>query len=376
VVGGGPAGAYLAYRIARDGGRVTLFDASHPREKPCGGGLTPRALELLPEAPPSDPLPGRWHTTCRFDSGEGPVVDVSLPRAMLVAPRLQLDAWLLRRAVEAGAEHVAERVVEVSPGRLRTARGARTGFDVVVGADGAGSLVRRTFLAPVPPARLVMATGWIAPGDAPLLVRFLPGLAGYLWLFPRPGHVDVGACAPLGGPPTAALRDRLEAEAARHFPALAEPAGSRYAHTIPSLSADPRSVLEVAGPGWALVGDAAGLADPITGEGIFGALQSASFLADTLRSGSPAAYPRRLLEGFGGDFVRAAALRPRFYAAGFPTRMVSFSRRSPAIRAVLRDLVLGEQPYRTLKRRLLRSGPRFLAEALRSLLPDRRRGQA
>jgi len=59
VVGAGPAGALLAYHLAGGGAAVTVFDASHPREKPCGGGLTGKALALLPKAPADDPLPVR-----------------------------------------------------------------------------------------------------------------------------------------------------------------------------------------------------------------------------------------------------------------------------------------------------------------------------
>jgi len=106
LVGAGPAGSLLAWRLAGDGAQVTVFDASHPREKPCGGGVTPKALDRLPPAPDDDPLPGRMVHTCAFDSGEGERVDVTLPRPMLVASRRELDAWLLRRATQAGALHV------------------------------------------------------------------------------------------------------------------------------------------------------------------------------------------------------------------------------------------------------------------------------
>ena len=71
VVGAGPAGSLLAWRLARDGAAVTVYDASHPREKPCGGGLTAKALTLLPDAPPDDPLPARLVHACRFESGQG-----------------------------------------------------------------------------------------------------------------------------------------------------------------------------------------------------------------------------------------------------------------------------------------------------------------
>jgi flavin-dependent dehydrogenase len=373
VVGAGPAGSLAAARLARDGARVTVFDASHPREKPCGGGLTAKALRLLPAAPPSDPLPVRYLDRCRFDSGSGDSVEVALGQPVGIASRLALDSWLLRRAVDAGAAHVAERVVAVdATGRVRTARGREDTFDVIVGADGAGSLVRRTLLAPVPPARLMMAAGWFAGGDSEMVVRFAPDLEGYLWLFPRPGHVGVGICAPLARVPTSRMTERLRLEVARAFPALADPDAPRYAHTIPSPGADARSLLETGGERWALVGDAAALADPITGEGIYYGLRSAAVLAETLREeGSPRRYPLRMLESFGHELLKAAALRERFYAPGFAGRMVRFAARSGAIREVLADLVLGEQGYAGLKRRLVRAAPRFAVQYAASSVTSR-----
>jgi flavin-dependent dehydrogenase len=364
IVGGGPAGSLLAHDLARGGASATLFDASHPREKPCGGGLTPRAWHLLPPVPHCDPLPGRHVAECRFDSGEGHYVDVSLRQPVLIAARRALDAWLLRRAVEAGACHRAERVVGVdAEGGIRSASGAREAFDVVVGADGAGSLVRRTLAGPLPAARLLMAAGWLADGDAPMLVRFTPGLAGYLWVFPRDGHVEVGICAPLGAVPTRELLARLEGEAERSFPRLAPPGRARQAHTIPFPDARPRSLLGIAGPRWALVGDAAALADPVTGEGIRYALLSARLLARTLLEGAgPERYASRVAGGFGRELRRAARWRPRFFAPGFPTRMVRYAARSAAVSGVLAELVLGEQGYLGLEWRLLRAGPRFLLD--------------
>jgi flavin-dependent dehydrogenase len=364
VVGAGPGGALAAARLGAGGARVTVFDASHPREKPCGGGLTAKALALLPAAPAADPLPVRYVERCRFDSGSGDSVEVALRAPVGIASRRSLDGWLLRRAVDAGAVHVAERVVAVDAGgRVRTAAGREETFDAIVGADGAGSLVRRTLLGPVPPARLMMAAGWFARGDSEMVVRFTPDLRGYLWLFPRPGHVGVGICAPLARVPTARMLDRLAREVARAFPALVDEDAPRYAHTIPSPSADPRSLLEAGGERWALVGDAAALADPITGEGIYYALRSAALLADTLRAdGSLRRYPERLLETVGRELLKAAALHERFYAPGFARGMVRFAARSASVRDVLADLVLGEQGYAGLKRRLVRAAPRFALE--------------
>jgi flavin-dependent dehydrogenase len=338
VVGAGPAGSLLAWKLAARGTSVAIFDASHPREKPCGGGLTAKALALLPEAPADDPLPARRIDRCVFESGEGERVDLDLTRPVAIAARSDLDSWLLRRAVAAGAVHVAERVVEVdADGGLRTAARAAS-FDLVVGADGSGSLVRRTFVGATPPARLTMAAGWFATGASEMTIRFVPGLAGYLWLFPRLDHVGVGICAPLAAQPTRDLLARLRREAARSFPAMADEEAETYAHTIPSPSADPASLREIAGARWALVGDAAALADPITGE------------------------------DFGHELLRAAALHRRFYAEGFTRRMLAFASRSAAIRTVLGDLVLGDQGYAGLKHRLLRSVPRFAAQYAGSFL--------
>jgi flavin-dependent dehydrogenase len=373
VVGAGPAGTAAAGRLARDGACVSIFDASHPREKPCGGGLTAKALRLLPAAPAADPLPVRLVDRCRFDSGSGDAVEVQLREPVGIASRLALDAWLLRRAVADGATYIAERVIAVAAsGRLRTSAGRDETFDLIVGADGAGSLVRRTLLAPVPPARLMMAAGWFARGDSEMVVRFTPDLQGYLWLFPRPGHVGVGICAPLARVPTARMLDRLASEVARAFPALLDEDAPRYAHTIPSPTADPRSLLEVAGDRWALIGDAAALADPITGEGIYYGLRSALVLADTLREdGSLRRYPARALDSFGRELLKAASLHDRFYAPGFSPRMVRFAARSRAVRDVLGDLVLGELGYAGLKRRLVRAAPRFAADYLVSALSGR-----
>jgi flavin-dependent dehydrogenase len=374
VVGAGPAGSLLAHHLARDGAHVTVFDASHPREKPCGGGLTAKALTLLPTAPPGDPLAARTIDACAIESGTGEGVRVALARPMAVAARKDLDAWLLRRATDAGARHIADRVVAVDDtGGVRTAAGREEAFDLMVGADGAGSLVRRTFLRPIPASRLMMAAGWYAPGSSSMLVRFTPDLTGYLWLFPRPDHVGVGICAPLGAVPTSTLVGRLQREVARSFPALAEAENPRYAHTIPCPGPTEGSLREIAGRRWALVGDAAALADPLTGEGIYYALRSAAVLAAVLReTGNAAVYPERLLEDFGHELLRAAALRDRFYAPGFARRMVAYGARSRAIREVLSDLVLGEQSYRGLKARLLRAAPRFAWDSVVArLVPGR-----
>lgn len=362
IVGAGPAGAMAALEFAKRGARVSVFDPSHPREKPCGGGLTGKALALLPPGTDHDPLPARRVQNCRFDTARGMMIELDLGEPVGIVARSEFDAWLLRRAVDAGARHIDDRITRVEPdGRVRTLGGINEAFDLVVGADGANSLVRRSFLSATPKERRWMACGWYARGDSEMVVRFLEGVEGYLWLFPRAGHVGVGIGAPLGNPPTRELLALLEREVSRAFPALVRDVDTPYyAHTIPSPGADGAALREMAGEKWALVGDAAALADPITGEGIFYALRSAQLLAETIvEGGTPQRYAERSMEVFGHDLMRAARLYKRFFAPGFTDRMLDYADRSPALSRVLVDLVLGKQDYMSLKRRLVTTLPRF-----------------
>jgi flavin-dependent dehydrogenase len=173
--------------------------------------------------------------------------------------------------------------------------------------------------------------------------------------------VGVGIGAPLGNPPTRDLLALLEREVARAFPALARDEDTPYyAHTIPSPGEDGATLREMAGEKWALLGDAAALADPITGEGIYYALRSGQLLAEVMMSGgSPQKYAERAMEDFGHDLMRAARLYRRFFAPGFTDRMLDYADRSPALARVVVDLVLGKQNYMSLKQRLVMTLPRF-----------------
>jgi flavin-dependent dehydrogenase len=376
IVGAGPAGSMAGLEFAKRGASVAIFDPSHPREKPCGGGLTGKSLALLPEGPARDPVPARRVQRCRFDTPRGLMLELGLGEPVGMVARAEFDAWLLRRAVDAGARHHKDRITRVdAEGRVKTLAGLEETFDLVVGADGANSLVRRTFLTATPKERRWMACGWYARGDAEMVVRFLQNVEGYLWLFPRAGHVGVGIGAPLGHPPTRDLLALLEREVARAFPAMARDEDTPYyAHTIPSPGEDGATLREMAGEKWALIGDAAALADPITGEGIFYALRSGQLLAETMMGGgSTRTYADLAMEEFGHDLMRAARLYRRFFAPGFTDRMLDYADRSPALSKVMVDLVLGKQDYMSLKRRLVMTLPRFgwdLATApLRRALP-------
>jgi flavin-dependent dehydrogenase len=146
-------------------------------------------------------------------------------------------------------------------------------------------------------------------------------------------------------------RSRIE----EHLRSTAE----RYAARIPGLAAKTWDSRKVSGDDWALLGDAAGFADPVTGEGIYYALRSAELFAEAYLSGDALSYEKRWRDDFGAELRRAAQMRPRFYGnfwgAPFTERMIEFARGHRGVKRVLGDLVAGEQGYVDLKKKLFKS---------------------
>jgi len=364
IVGAGPAGALAAYRLARGGARVALFDASHPREKPCGGGVTGRALALVHDVLPKPHVKTTPITSARFTNALAaacgdvdPVVDLG-SGALLVVSRSEFDAALLDAARGAGAEFVAARVRDIAIDRtcaeLTTDRGVfRAG--IVVGADGATSLVRRRVGRAFTRAQLSIAAGFFARGatSGEIVLEMTGDPPGYLWSFPRVDHLAIGVCAQADVASAPSLRATAAAWIDRIGAAPGAPL-EPYSWPIPSLSTADFDADRVTGSRWALVGDAAGLVDPITREGIFFALASAGWLADEiLTSGSISAYEARVRDEAVPELARAARLKRIFFRPAFAALLRSALRESAAIRAVMADLVAGQQPYATLHWRLL-----------------------
>jgi flavin-dependent dehydrogenase len=133
----------------------------------------------------------------------------------------------------------------------------------------------------------------------------------------------------------------------------------RYAARIPGLAAQTWDKRKTCGDDWALLGDAAGFADPVTGEGIYYALRSAELFADAYLRGVPLSYENSWRADFGAELRRAAQMRRKFYGnfwgAPFTERMIEFARGHRGVKRVLGDLVAGEQGYVNLKKKLVKS---------------------
>jgi geranylgeranyl reductase family protein len=367
VIGAGPSGAWTAHRLAARGVRVLLVDHSHPREKPCGGGVTGRALAIVRDAFQATSPPSVSIRSARFvDTATGASASVPLNAdedELVVTTRAGFDAHILEAATRAGATHLPRRVLELSRERtgfvLHLTDGENVRVDRIVGADGANSLARRRLTAPFRRDQLSAATGFFVHGctSTEVVVEFVADPPGYLWSFPRPDHLAIGICAAAdGGTTVRSLRDRARAWIDSAGLAARGHRLEAYSWPIPSLSGADLTNLAVGGDRWVLVGDAAGLVDPITREGIFFALRSAEFAADALSAAAP--HPERDFDDRVHDEIvvelqRAAAFKARFFQPRFTGLLVDALCRSRQIARIMADIVAGVQPYRGLRRRLL-----------------------
>jgi len=276
VVGAGPGGSTAAHLLARDGASVLLLDrATFPRDKPCGGGLTGRAVRLLPcDVEPVvedriDVVDVRLGFRSRFERrARRPVA--------LMTQRRRLDAFLAERAAEAGAElHDNTKVTQVRDDGV-VADGREVGASAVVVADGAnGGTARSLGLGGE------VIHGVAFEGNAPypssryrgrMVIEFggIPG--GYGWVFPKGDHVNVGVGGWESEGPR--LREHLSTLAREHGidpGSLAETRGYRLPMRRPENRIVRGRVL--------CVGDAAGLVDPFSGDGMYEALASARLAA-------------------------------------------------------------------------------------------------
>lgn len=321
VVGGGPAGSTVAWRLASAGARVTLLDAAtFPRVKLCAGWITHGVLADLRLDPSAYP-----HTIQPFSSVSLAVGDVQHETrwphvASYGIVRAEFDTYLLHRAAAAGTTiHEGARVrgvQETSTGVCVESDVGTFTAGVVVGAGGHGCPVARAFGDVDEHEDVVVAQEsetrvgaerlrTLTPhhGSPELIAE--PDFHGYGWYFSKGDFLNIGVGA-IGGLP---IRRRLE----RMLAALRErgrlPDDLQVAPFRGHAYAIRRDrARRLAGARFALVGDAAGLARDVSGEGIGPAVRSGVLAAESVLAGDPASHAERVAAAFGAPPAALARL--------------------------------------------------------------------
>jgi len=372
VIGAGPAGSAAAAWAARAGLDVTLVDAERfPRDKPCGDGLTPRAIAELDGLGMSGWLEGRARNFGLRAAGFGQVLYLpwpggSLPSRGGAAPRLELDAAIRQVAIDSGAvpvEGCRAVDVQIDQGRVRGVRlvsgkGASAQEHVItcqrlIVADGArsqlGRHLGRTWHRTT--AYGVAARGYVKShrSDDPwisshLELRGEQGelLSGYGWIFPLGDgevNIGVGTLATAKHPADVNLRGLIQhyADAQRSEWELEGEIRAPWSALLPMGGA----VSGVAGPNWMLVGDAAGCVNPLNGEGIDYGLETGRLAAQVLARTIPnaaldyqAQWPSILRYHYGTAFSIARRLAGLLTLPGFLTTFGPVGMRSRVLMTI------------------------------------------
>lgn len=380
VCGAGPAGAAaaLAARRADPRASVLMLDrATFPRDKVCGDGIGPHAGDVLAELGAQHVLGDHEQFAAyRLCGPSGHEVAATAPRAGWVVPRYEFDGRLVQAAIDAGAELASHRVRSLRVERDRVTVDEAVTARVVIGADGANSIVRRQLgvEANPPPHRAVALRGYAErPAELAELRFAWEGASGlaYTWAFPiADGRANVGyirlTSQHAGGRPA------LEQALAERLPQLPPQDGTLSGHTLPLVSHRPdpaphRHAL--------LVGDAASLINPLSGEGIYYALASGALAGEAAVSAtSPGdAYRAGLQTRFGTHWRHVRALAALLHLPGPVTAMLIAARHDDEALDALIELALGDG---TVSTRRLRRAAGALARHAASRVAARSPGHA
>lgn len=351
IIGAGPAGSYLAYLLARSGIYATIFDHSHPREKPCGGGISPFALSKFPFLKEIS-CSQRFIDKAVLISPKGREAILNVGTGMNVS-RKHFDSCLLQRALDSGARLVAERVVnvrkQVNSWVIRT-QSEEYHSRLIVGADGVNSIVRRTILSPIPKEDLAACIGYFSTNVEIdyCLMRFYEGLQGYAWVFPRESHSSIGIVAKMKQAKN--LKAHLNRFIEEYCPNMERV--SAFGALVPMIRHTKFYEIPCSGEDWILIGDAAGHVDPILVEGIRYAIWSAELAAEAIIDGDSTKFDTLWRSAYYRNFIEACRLAELWYNPRVIDLIVMMASRSKSFERLLAGLVMKEQNYNGLIKNL------------------------
>jgi len=362
IVGAGPAGGTAAFFLGQAGQRVLVLEKEAlPRYKACGGGLSVDMLEVFPFS--FEPVIERRVKAVRYALGNQ-AVTIPLPsNSMCMVMRDRFDAYLLGHAQAEVRDGTAVQSVEEIDGKVlvTTRDGEQLAASHLIGADGANSVVahslglrrNKALAAAIEVEATVPEEKLVEYGEVPLLA-FGEVAHGYVWIFAKADHLSVG----IGNlhPRPGELQSRLKAAMAHYGISLEGYA--MHGHAVPfftryELLATGRSLL---------TGDAAGLVDPFTGEGIRFAIHSGRLAAQAILSDRIERYTNWINRRIKFNYVIAALLARSFFR--YPDEWFAFAARRPSITRAFVDSISGRASYLQIILRLAGGLPEYLSRRM------------
>jgi geranylgeranyl reductase family protein len=315
VVGGGPSGSYCAYCLAGNNHYPVIFDHTHPREKPCGGLVTPFTQRLFPFLKRL-PIKHGKKSRLRLIPPSGRQVYLSSRKGEFRSfSRLKLDQFLVNVAVDKGAELIKEKVVALERKKdFWKVKTTRQFYDakILIGADGVNSLVRRSIIGPLRKVDKGVCCGYLVRGleNEDITIRFLERRKGYMWVIPRDDQTSLGI-GTFEASRSHGLRRELDIFIEQQYPNVQ--IVSKWAALVPNVKNFKTLRIPVAGLNWILIGDAAGHVNPITGEGIVYALLDGELAAKAVVENKPERFNELWKEAYGISLFIDVTLRKVLY---------------------------------------------------------------
>jgi menaquinone-9 beta-reductase len=315
IVGAGPAGSYCACKLAENDSYPSIFDYSHPREKPCGGLISASAQEFFPFLE-TLPIPHSKRSTITLISPSGRKLIIRFRKGKIFGfSRLIFDQYLLNMAVNEGADLIKEKVIGLERKygwwKVRTQKQTYA-VKTVVGADGVNSIARRNVIGSLSKKDKGLCFGYFVKGleKQDVTIKFLLAKKGYIWIIPRGEDTSLGI-----GTAEICQRHELKKELdtfINQFCPQTEKI-SEWTALIPNVKDVKTFRTPIAGSNWILIGDAAGHVDPITGSGIIYALLDGELAAKVIVENHPELFNKLWIETYGQTLLRATRLRDLVY---------------------------------------------------------------
>jgi flavin-dependent dehydrogenase len=354
--------------LAKNGKKPIIFDHSHPREKPCGGGISVLAIEKFPilNELKEPKAPGN---TLELITSKGFSVVTSGEKSSWCLSREKFDTFLLDKAIKNGCTLIEEQIIDIklenNIWEIKTKKGSYEA-KFIVGADGVNSLVRKKILGPIPKEDVGVCYGCYATSDKDEITRiiFLKNRQGYAWCFPRHDHLSIGVG--VDSSKSKEVKKLFSEMMTTYYPHVK--ILSKWGATIPNVK-DPHFFnIPCAGENWILVGDAAGHVDSSTGEGITYALWSAELASEAILNNDPSSFNSLWRKEYGENLIGSCKSRDLFYNPFVLENSIRLAKRSKTLSNFFYELITNQISQHDLLKRVIKDTPKIIKEYFLSKL--------